>query len=341
MEIALFPLAETWWLYGAFVLFVMAMLALDLGVFHRKSHAVTFRESATWTVVWISIALLFNVGLYFFALHSFQDNPRLMGIPGFDPQAAALRSALEFLTGYVVEKALAVDNIFVFTVIFAYFAVPPAWQHRVLFYGVLGALVFRAIFIALGAVLMQFHWVVVLAGVFLVLTGLKLMFGSDKPMEPERNPVVRLLRRVLPITEGFEGQRFLVRREGRLYGTPLLVTLLVVEASDIVFAVDSVPAIFAVTHEPLLVFTSNIFAILGLRSLYFMLANVVDRFHLIKYGLALILVFVGLKMSLLNHLAGGKFPIGVSLAVIGSILFASIALSWAIPPKPKAPDPAA
>jgi tellurite resistance protein TerC len=341
MDVALFPLAETWWLYGLFILFVMAMLALDLGVFHRKSHAVTFRESATWTVVWISIALLFNVGLYFFALHSFQDNPRLMALPGFDPQAAALRSALEFLTGYVVEKALAVDNIFVFTVIFSYFAVPAAWQHRVLFYGVLGALVFRAIFIALGAVLMQLHWVVVLAGVFLVLTGLKLIFGPDKPVDPERNPVVRLLRRLLPITPGFEGQRFLLRRDGRLHGTPLLVTLLVVEASDIVFAVDSVPAIFAVTHEPLLVFTSNIFAILGLRSLYFMLASVVDRFHLIKYGLALILIFVGLKMSLLNHLVDGKFPIGVSLAVIGSILATSIGLSWAIPPKPKAQDPAA
>ena len=309
------------------------MLALDLGVFHRKAHAVTFKESAAWTLVWVSLAMLFNLGLYYYSASSFADNARLMAVPGFDPQVAAGRVALEFLTGFVIEKALAVDNIFVFAIVFSYFGVPAAHQHRVLFYGILGALVFRAIFIALGALLMQVHWIVVLAGVFLVLTGLKLMFGSDKPLEPERNPIVRLLRKVLPITAGFHGQSFFVRQSGRLHGTPMLVTLLVVEVSDIVFAIDSVPAIFAVTREPLIVFTSNIFAILGLRSLYFMLASVMDRFHLLKYGLALILIFVGLKMAWLNELVGGKFPISLSLGIIGAILALSITVSWLVPPK--------
>jgi tellurite resistance protein TerC len=260
-----------------------------------------------------------------------------MAVPGFDPAAAAERVGLEFLTGFVIEKALAVDNIFIFAVVFSYFAIPAAYQHRVLFYGILGALVFRAIFIALGAVLMQYHWVVVLAGVFLILTGLKLMFGPEKPMDPDANPLIKLVRRFLPITSTLEGERFFVRKNGVLFGTPLLITLLVVEFSDIIFAIDSVPAIFAVTKEPLIVFTSNIFAILGLRSLYFMLASVVDRFHLLKFGLALVLVFVGLKMSWLNEAFGGKFPIGLSLGIIFGILVVSMAASWLIPPK-KATD---
>lgn len=333
MDVVLFPFAEYWWFYGAFLLFVLAMLGLDLGVFHRKAHAVTFKESAAWTVVWISLAMAFGVGLYAYARHTFATDPRLLAIPGFDPAAAAEQVGLEFLTGFVIEKALAVDNIFVFALVFAYFAIPAAYQHRVLFYGILGALFFRAVFIALGAALLQVHWIVILAGVFLVLTGLKLMFGPEKPMEPEKNPLVRLVRRFLPITDGLEGGRFLVRKNGVLFGTPLLVTLLVVEFSDIVFAIDSVPAIYAVTDEPLLVFTSNIFAILGLRSLYFMLAGVLDRFHMLKYGLALVLVFVGLKMAWLNEAFGGKFPIGLSLGIIGGILAVSIAASWAIPPK--------
>ncbi len=330
MDVNLFPFAEYWWFYGGFLLFVLGMLALDLGVFHRKAHAVTFKESAGWTAVWISLALIFNVGLYYYARTTFAVDPRLMAIPGFDPNVAANAVGLEFLTGFVIEKALAVDNIFVFAVVFSYFAVPAAYQHRVLFYGILGALVFRAIFIALGAVLLQYHWVVVVAGVFLILTGVKLMFGPEKPMEPEKNPLIRLVRRFLPITGSLEGERFFVRRNGVLYGTPLLIALLVVEFSDIIFAIDSVPAIYAVTDEPLIVFTSNIFAILGLRSLYFMLASVMDRFHLLKYGLALVLVFVGLKMAWLNEAFGGKFPIGASLGIIGGIT-----ASWLIPPKPK------
>lgn len=329
----LFPFNEYWWFYGAFLVFVLGMLALDLGVFHRKAHAVSFKESALWTAVWMSLAFVFNLGLYAYARVSFAENPRLLAVPGFDPEAAAERVGLEFLTGFVIEKALAVDNIFVFAVVFSYFAIPAAYQHRVLFYGILGALGFRAVFIALGSVLMQVHWVVVLAGLFLIGTGLKLMFGPDKPMEPDKNPLVRFVRRFLPITQNHEGERFFVRRDGVLYGTPLLVALLVVEFSDIIFAIDSVPAIFAVTAEPLIVFTSNIFAILGLRSLYFMLASVIDRFHLLKYGLALVLVFVGLKMAWLNEAFGGKFPIGLSLGIIGGILAVSVAASLLVPPR--------
>ncbi len=331
MDVSLFPFNEYWWFYAGFLAFVLAMLGLDLGVFHRKAHAVSFKESAAWTVVWVSLALAFNVGLYFYAQSAFASNPRLLAIPGFDPAAAADRVGLEFLTGFVIEKALAVDNIFVFAVVFSYFSIPAAYQHRVLFYGILGALFFRAIFIALGAVLMQYHWVVVVAGVFLILTGLKLMFGPEKPMEPDNNPLVKLVRRFLPITSGHEGERFFVRKEGVLYGTPLLIALVVVEFSDIIFAIDSVPAIFAITSEPLLVFTSNIFAILGLRSLYFMLASVIDRFHALKYGLALVLVFVGLKMAWLNEAFGGKFPIGLSLGIIAGILAVSIIASLLIP----------
>jgi tellurite resistance protein TerC len=333
MDVSLFPFNEYWWFYAGFLVFVLGMLGLDLGVFHRKAHAVTFKESAVWTVVWVSLAMVFNLGLYAYAHTAFAANPRLLAIPGFDPAAAADRVGLEFLTGFVIEKALAVDNIFVFAVVFSYFAIPATYQHRVLFYGILGALVFRAVFIALGAVLMQYHWVVVLAGAFLILTGLKLMFGPEKPMEPDNNPLVKFVRRFLPITAGHHGERFFIRKEGVLYGTPLLIALLVVEFSDIIFAIDSVPAIFAVTKEPLLVFTSNIFAILGLRSLYFMLASVIDRFHMLKYGLAFVLVFVGLKMAWLNEAFGGKFPIGLSLGIIGGILGVSIVASWLLPPR--------
>ncbi len=338
MGVDLFPFAEVWWVYLGFTVFVLSMLALDLGVFHRKSHAVTFKESAGWTVFWVSVAMLFNVGLYYWSMHHFSTSERLLTIPGFDPRLAAERTSLEFLTGFVVEKALAVDNIFVFAMVFSYFAIPAAYQHRVLFYGILGALVFRAIFIALGATLMQYHWVVIAAGVFLILTGVKMMFASEKPLEPEKNPLIRLLRRVLPITSELEGDRLFTRRNGVLFGTPLLVALLFIEVSDIIFAIDSVPAIFAITKEPLIVFTSNIFAILGLRSLYFMLGSVLDRFHLLKYGLALVLVFVGLKMTWLNAAFGGHFPIVVSLGVIGGILAVSIVASLAIPPRKLAPQ---
>lgn len=336
-SVYLFPLADYWWLYVGFVVFVLAMLALDLGVFHREAHEVGFKESAIWSAVWVSLALVFNLLLWWYCQWKFPQDPRLLAVPGFDPDVAAKGAALEFLTGFIVEKSLAVDNIFVFVVVFNFFAIPAKYQHRVLFFGILGALVFRVIFIALGAVLMQYKWVVVLFGVFLILTGIKILVAGDHPIQPERNPVIRLLRRFLRVTPQIEGQRFFLRKDGLLYATPLFVALVFLEVSDIIFAVDSVPAIFAITKEPLLVFTSNIFAILGLRAMYFLLAGVVHKFRYLKYGLGLVLVFVGLKMVWLNEAFGGKFPITWSLGIIAGIIGASVVVSLLAPAKPAGP----
>ena len=327
----LFPFYEYWWLYAGFTGFVLLLLALDLGVFHRTAHVVSFREATVLSAVWVTLALLFNYVFYLYAANTFPTDERLLAIPGFDPAASARQVGLEFLTGYIVEKSLAVDNIFVFVVVFNYFAIPAVHQHRVLFYGIIGALVFRAIFIALGAVLMQYHWVVVLFGAFLILTGVRLFFAPEKEIHPEKNPVIRLFTRLVPVTPTLEGQRFFVRRGGRIWATPLLVALLFLELSDIIFAVDSVPAIFALTKEPLIVFTSNIFAILGLRAMYFMLAGAMDKFHMLKYGLAVVLVFVGLKMVWLNGAFGGKFPITWSLAIILGVIGFSVAASLWFP----------
>lgn len=335
----LFPFEQFWWLYGLFTLFILALLALDLGVFHRKAHAVTFREAAGWSVVWVVLALVFNYALYHFSHWQFARDPRLNAVVGFNPGESARQVALEFLTGYVIEKTLSIDNIFLFVIVFGFFAIPPMYQHRILFFGVIGALVFRSIFIALGAALLHYHWVIYLFGGFLILTGIKMLFAQGMAVDPERNLLVRFLRRILPLTAQMHGPKFLVRLEGKVYATPLLLALLFVELSDIVFAVDSVPAIFAITREPLIVFTSNVFAILGLRSLYFMLAGAVHSFHMLKYGLALVLVFVGLKMAWLNELFGGKFPVGASLAIIGGIVGLSILFSLLIPKRP-APSPA-
>jgi tellurite resistance protein TerC len=329
--IELFPFADYWWFYLGFTGFVLCLLALDLGVFHRQAHEVSFREAATWSVVWVALALGFNFLLYQYALWKFPQDPRLMAIPGFDPSGAAWRVSLEFLTGYIVEKSLSVDNIFVFVLVFGYFAIPAKYQHRVLFYGIIGALIFRAIFIALGSALMQYHWIVVLFGAFLIITGIKMMFTPEKGVEPDKNLLIRLFRRFVPITPDLHGQRFFVRSGGVLYATPLFVALLFLEATDVIFAVDSVPAIFALTNEPLIVFTSNIFAILGLRALYFMLAGAIDKFHLLKYGLAVVLIFVGLKMVWLNNLFGGKFPISLSLSIIMGVIAASVVLSLLFP----------
>jgi tellurite resistance protein TerC len=330
----LFPFADYWWFYLCFTGFVLLLLALDLGVFHREAHEVSFREAAAWSAVWVTLALAFNFALYQYALWWFPQDARLLAAPGFDPAAAASRVSLEFLTGYVVEKALSVDNVFVFVLVFGYFAVPAKYQHRVLFYGIIGALAFRAAFIALGSALMQYHWVVVLFGAFLVVTGLKMMFAPEQGVEPEKNLLVRLFRRLVPTTPALDGQRFFVRRNGVLHATPLFVALLFLEATDIIFAVDSVPAIFALTGEPLVVFTSNIFAILGLRALYFMLAGAMDRFHLLKYGLSVVLVFVGLKMVWLNGLYDGKFPITLSLGIILGVIALSVAASLLFPKLP-------
>ena len=309
-----FPFADYWWIYGAFTGFVLVLLALDLGVFHRHAHVVSFRESLGWSIVWVTLALIFNVAFYQYA--SSELGPE-----------AGRQAALEFLTGYVVEKSLAVDNIFVFVLVFNYFAIPAIYQHRVLFYGVLGALVFRAVFIGVGAVLMQYHIVVLLFGLSLLLTGIKLLWSPHHEIAPERNPVIRLFRRLVPVTRELHGPRFFVSLGDRWHATPLLVALLFLEMSDIIFAVDSVPAIFAVSREPLIVYMSNVFAVLGLRAMYFLLADALRRFELLKYALALILIFVGLKMTWLNDLYGGKFPIEWSLGIIAALLVGAVIAS--------------
>jgi len=329
--VELFPFSEYWWFYLSFVGLVVLLLALDLGVFHRKAHTVGFREAATWSVVWITLSLLFNLVLYNFALWKFPQDARLMAIPGFDPSAAAWRVSLEFFTGYVIEKSLSVDNIFVFVMVFSYFSIPAKYQHRVLFYGILGALIFRGIFVALGAALMQYQWVVIFFGLFLIFTGLKILFAKEKEINPERNLLIRILKRVIPVTSTLQGGKFFTLENGRHYATPLLVALIFLEATDVIFAVDSVPAIFAITNEPLIVFTSNIFAILGLRALFFMLAGAVDKFYLLKYGLGVVLVFVGLKMVWLNQLFDGHFPIVLSLGIILGVIALSVVLSLAFP----------
>jgi tellurite resistance protein TerC len=254
-----------------------------------------------------------------------------MAVPGFDPLLAARETALEFLAGYVVEYSLSVDNIFVFVVVLTYFGVPAAYQHRVLFFGILGALVFRGIFIALGAALLQFEWVVWLFGAFLVFTGAKMMGGEGGPVEPHERWVIRQFRKRFPVTGGFHGQSFFAREGGKLHATPLFICLLFLEMTDILFAVDSVPAIFGLTREPFVVFTSNVFAILGLRNLYFLLAGAVGKFHFLKYGLGIVLVFVGLKMTVLNRLWHGHFPITWSLGFIVGVIAVSIALSLLFP----------
>jgi tellurite resistance protein TerC len=325
-DVLLFPFGEYWWFYAGFTAFVLVVLALDLGVFHREAHEVSAREAAIWSALWVALALLFNYLFYRYMLWHFPQVPDLAGL---DHAALARDAGLEFLAGYVVEKALAVDNVFVFVAVFAYFAVPPRLQHRVLFFGILGALVFRAVFISIGSVLMQYHWIVVFFGAFLILTGIKILFLPEKQLEPERNPIIRTVRRFVPIWPTIEGDAFWVRRDGVRYATPLFVALVFIEFSDVIFAIDSVPAIFALTNEPLIVFTSNIFAILGLRAMYFLLASAVQYFQYLKYGLGIILVFVGLKMVWLNQAFGGKFPITWSLGIIGALLAVSMLVSVA------------
>lgn len=293
-----------------FNLFVLAMLALDLGVFHRKAHAVKATEAAIWSVVWVSLALAFNYWIY---LH------------------AGREVALEFLTGYVLEKSLSVDNIFVIVMIFAYFRVPAALQHRVLFWGVLGALVLRGTFIGLGAyVLHRWHWVFYIFGALLVVTGLKMAFKKEDETDLSENAVVRLARRMIPITPDYRGKHFIVREGGRLLGTPLLLALILVEFSDLLFAIDSVPAIFAITDDPFIVYTSNVFAILGLRSMFFLLAAIIDRFVYLKYALAAVLVYIGIKMLIMDFY---KIGTTTSLAVLAVLIGGGVAASLLWGPK--------
>jgi tellurite resistance protein TerC len=297
-------------LWLAFNIFVLAMLALDLGVFHRKAHVVQIKEALGWTAIWITLALLFNLGIYFWR--------------GPDP-------ALEFLTGYLIEKALSVDNIFVFLLIFSYFDVPRLYQHKVLFYGILGALIMRAVFILMGITLIQkVHWVIYVFGGFLILTGIKIALEKEKEIRPERNPVLRIFRRFMPVSDHYENGRFFIRKEGLGIATPLFIVLLVVETTDIVFAVDSIPAILAITLDPFIVYTSNVFAILGLRALYFALAGMMRLFQYLHYGLSAILIFVGTKMLVTSV---WKIPVGISLGVVATILLISVLASVIVPRK--------
>jgi len=284
-------------LWIAFNIFVLAMLALDLFVFHKDAHEVAPKEAAAWSVVWVALAIVFGIGVHL-----------VMG-----PE-----SGLEYFTGYLIEKALSVDNIFVFVLIFSFFRVPPRYQHRVLFWGILGALVMRGAMIAAGAYLIeQFHWVIYVFGAFLVFTGIRMTTQTEHEIDPESNVVIRLVRRFVPVTAVYHGQKFFVRDGGRLAATPLFVVLALVETTDLIFAVDSIPAIFAVTRDPFIVYSSNVFAILGLRALYFLLAGVIHRFHYLKQGLSIVLVFVGAKMLLVDVY---QIPIGVSLGIIALVL---------------------
>lgn len=301
------------WMWGTFIAFVLVMLALDLFVFGgRKAHRVSVKEAAAWSLVWVALALAFAALLWWY----------LKGVAGVD---VAEQKSLEFLTGYVIEKSLSVDNVFVFLLIFSAFAVPPEYQRRVLLYGVLGAIVMRAIMILAGAwVVREFSWVLYLFGAFLVITGIRMLVAVDEKPDLEKNPVLRFARRHLRVTDGFRGERFTVREGGVLFVTPLFLALLMVELSDLVFAVDSIPAIFAITSDPFIVFTSNIFAIMGLRALYFLLADVADRFHLLKYGLAMVLAFVGMKMLVAPWF---HLPPVVSLGIILTTLAVSVVAS--------------
>lgn len=297
-----------WVLFNAFV---VLMLVLDLAVFHRKAHQVKFAEAALTSAMWIALAAAFAVFVYYWR--------------GKTP-------ALEFTTGYLVEESLSVDNLFVFLLIFRYFRVPGEYQHKVLFWGIVGALVMRGVFILLGVALIQrFHWIIYIFGAFLIYTGVQLLRSGEKEIHPEQNPVLRMFRRWMPVTQDYEGSRFLVRRKG-LYATPLLLVLIVVETTDVMFAADSIPAVLAISNDPFIVYTSNVFAILGLRSLYFALAGMMEAFQFLSYGLSVILSFIGVKMLVSGYY---KIPTHVALAVVGGVLALSVILSIVIKPKPK------
>jgi tellurite resistance protein TerC len=297
------------WIF--FNLFVLAMLALDLGVFHKKSHEVSVREALSWTCLWITLAMLFNLFVYYY----------------FDKD-----KALEFFTGYLIEKSLSVDNIFVIILIFSYFKVPAAYQHKVLFWGILGALVMRVIFILTGVELIhRFHWLIYIFGGFLVFTGIRMLTSGDLKIDPEKNPVLKLARKIFPVTTSFQGDRFFVRKEGKTWATPLFLVVILIETTDLIFAVDSIPAILAISDDSFIVYTSNVFAILGLRSLYFALAGIEKYFRYLKYGLSAILVFVGVKMCIADVF---KIPTEVSIIIIGFALMIAMISSRIFPPTP-------
>lgn len=297
-------------MWAGFIVLVLSLLAIDLGIFHRRAHKVGIKEALSWTIIWISSAFIFNLLIWYWF---------------------GQRLALEFLTGYLIEKALSVDNLFIFVVIFSYFGVPSILQHRVLFWGILGALCFRAVFIILGAVLLQkFHWLMYPLGLLLLWTGARLFFEKVTDVHPEKNFVVRFFQRFIPMTKNFRGSSFLVMESGRLYATPLLLVLITIEATDLIFAVDSIPAIFAVTKDPFIVFTSNIFALLGLRALYFAIAQALGKFYYLRLGLALVLVFVGTKMLISSFYT---LPIALSLGIVILLIGGAIVASIYFPPQ--------
>jgi tellurite resistance protein TerC len=310
------------WFVVVFTLVVLGLLALDLGVFHRKAHAVSLKEAALWTAIWVTLSMLFCLGIYLFHDH---------------------QKALEFLAGYLVEEALSVDNLFVFIVIFEYFNVPAKYKHRVLFWGILGALIMRGTLIGFGALLVsKFHWIIYIFGAILVYTGFKLLTQSDEDaVEPEKNPLLKIVRRRMPVTEGYRDMHFFVKESGRWMATPLLIVLVVIESTDLIFALDSIPAIFGITTNPFVVYSSNVCAILGLRSLYFLLASIMDKFRYLKVGISAVLIFVGLKM--LAEIVKIHLPIGISLAVVASLLVGSVVASMVLPsagPEKPAEEPA-
>jgi len=292
-------------LWIGFNIFIIFLLILDLKVVNRKAHAISIRESLMWSCAWIVLSLLFNVGVYFWL--------------GHEP-------ALQFLTGYLIEKSLSIDNLFVFLLLFSYFKVPPRYQHEVLFWGILGALVMRGALIIVGAALIiRFHWILTILGLFLVVTGVKMAFQDEKKeVHPERNIIVRFFKKIFPVTPGYHEEKFFVKKDGKRYGTLLIIVLIVIETTDLLFAVDSIPAIFAITQDSFIIYTSNVFAILGLRSLYFALAGIMDLFYYLRHGLSVILTFIGLKMLLMGYV---NIPIGLSLGVVGTILIVAVAAS--------------
>lgn len=313
---------SNWIFWVVFNLFVVAMMALDLGVFHRKKHVVGFREALAWTTLWISLAALFAVFIYFFG-HTIAGSLR--------PNS---QLSVEFVTGYIIELSLSVDNLFVFLLIFRYFNVPPEYQHEVLFWGVLGALIMRAAFIAAGVTLLQrFHWIVFVFGGILIYSGIRLLLQHGKQIHPESNPLLRAFRRIFRVTNDYEAGRFFVRRGALTYATPLALVLIVVETTDLLFAVDSIPAVLAVTREPFIVYTSNVLAILGLRSLFFALSGMIEAFHLLHYGLSVILILIGVKMLASNYV---QIPTAVALAAVAGVLLISILLSLLFPRKKRA-----
>ncbi|HPI15585.1 MAG TPA: TerC family protein [Spirochaetota bacterium] len=301
---------HTYLMWGGFIIFILGLLILDLKVLQKDDHEIKVREALAWTGFWIALALLFNAGVYYFE---------------------GTQKALEFLTAYLIEKSLSVDNIFVFLMVFSYFGIPPKYQHRVLFWGIIGALIMRAAFILVGVALIErIHWIIYVFGAFLIFIGIKMALEKEKEIHPEKNPVLKYFRKIMPVTKEFVGHDFFTKKGARWAATPLFVVLLVIESTDIVFAVDSIPAVLAISHDPFIVYTSNVFAILGLRALYFAIAGVMRLFHYLNYGLAFILIFVGIKMILADYY---KLPVSAALGVIAGVLAISVIASIMFPKK--------